>query len=1127
MNDPIVAFLELICVLTPDRSEWRGYSCDTVLMLLCEASTVERKLELEKSIGAPQEATAPSLPIDESGAGDGVLVATPTPGTEAYESEPVVLGTSERFLLFLERLLQSERVSSRTLATEIAVSALERNGQLGKGTSEAARAALVKKLLVALVQRCSDFVPTVRGRALGGVATGLQFLSKSTEGTALLRELLTTEDKSQRVDLRALFRAACLDEKPTARKAALHFFDAMLPIIRTALNLNVCDLAHYFDTSLMASLSADESILVRKSSIASISLLQRVCPLPIICELWVRNVLPLVLDVEASVTERALDELEAAVFNPLIEHAELCAKGKGGDSPMEGLPAVLDRLDSEAVEYLQRGLHCLAKRNEDKVPKKFVMALDQMLTECLRPLPLMEWPVAVWSMLEEVTAIDRSLVHVNQAVDAWVLFSAPATDADGKPARGLGGLAGNAPGKDQTSQQPEVLGTKILHVLENIVPSLSKERSELLMESMCTPLSSLSAPTPLIRGMMMVVSAIDEFWKAKGWYKTKAAERLAWKKKFLSLIQATLGEYVRPDAAEVSIDPQRVCACLFNLGELALQDSSLISHTVVTTVQTIATNTIWRDGLRADTDSTTRGHAFATLGKFCLRKDALAKNSVEMLVMHLTPKESFVVRNNVLIVLGDICNHYTGLVDRFIPHMTDVLRDSNELLRKQASMIIASLLSEDFIKLRGSIMLRFLYVLSDPSPSVRSFVECVFARILHQRNPAIFSQNFLDVLCGLSGFLGLQNFQGAAGNEDFSLQKSPSRRAMIYRFMLSLMTNEQKFNICAQIVTTLLSAFVDSEEKIELPTTIDEPGGQALSDGLSLLCCKEMRICFTTQKAGQDEEAPEGDKASADAARGVLSSILKRNMCENIVPVIVQLKNLMESKRSPFLKHVRHCLREILRDFKDDLEVMLAGDVQLAREIAHDFQAGTEAEEPGDAPAVPISKVAALSGASRRVSLSSMMRTPGGPKTPWMGSTVRKSLEGSPECPGTNGGSVMPKARRLSQQDSGFRSPVRPTMPLTSPAPPLGDADVESPKEPRLPVAAASQEAESQEGGDVADNVVERALQQAERPQSDEPAAKKRRGRPAKGKNAEISETAADAAESQGERTALTTSGGA
>ncbi|CAE8663930.1 unnamed protein product, partial [Polarella glacialis] len=206
---------------------------------------------------------------------------------------------------------------------------------------------------------------------------------------------------------------------------------------------------------------------------------------------------------------------------------------------------------------------------------------------------------------------------------------------------------------------------------------------------------------------------------------------------------------------------------------------------------------------------------------------------------------------------------------------------------------------------------------------------------------------------------------------------------MIYRFMLGLMSSDQKFNVCAQIITTLLAAFVDSEDRIELPATAQEPGGQALSDGLSVLCCKEMRICFTTQRAGQDEDdtADGAEKASAEAARGVLSSILKRNMCENIVPVLVQLKNLMEAKHSPFLGQLRHCLREILRDFKDDLKVMLAGDAQLAREIEFDLQEHDGGRQPeGDhlkavdviLPAQPTK----AGGASRRISLSSMMKSP-------------------------------------------------------------------------------------------------------------------------------------------------------
>jgi len=444
-------------------------------------------------------------------------------------------------------------------------------------------------------------------------------------------------------------------------------------------------------------------------------------------------------------------------------------------------------------------------------------------------------------------------------------------------------------------------------------------------------------------------------------------------------------------------------------------------------------------------------------------------------VLHLNPGESLVVRNNVLVVLGDICSKYTSLVDRFVPHMTDLFRDPGDLLRKQAAMIMASLLSEDFIKFRGLIMLRFIYLLGDPSDAVCNFVECLFARILHSRNATMFSQNFLDVICALNAWHGLANFQGAHGNEDFSLLGSSSRRAKIYRFMLTLMSNDQKFNVCAQIVTTLLAAFVDAEEKIDLPVTTDEPAGQALSDGLALLCCKEMRICFTTQRAGQDEDGEAdgtGDKAGAEAARGVLSSILKRNMCENIVPVLIQLKNLMEARHSPFLRQLRHCLREILRDFKDDLKTMLAGDAQLANEIAFDLQNPNEEDAQCGDNSVAKESIEKLpltnfGGASRRVSLASMMKTPGKNTVPLADiceaaatevAVLSHQVADSP-CPS----SVIPKARhgsmdsvKKSSMGAAVEASPRPLIRRSSHAatPTRERAVVGSPQHvPSLPVA--------------------------------------------------------------------------
>mmetsp|Transcript_72508 Transcript_72508/g.143768 ORF Transcript_72508/g.143768 Transcript_72508/m.143768 type:complete len:1574 (+) Transcript_72508:42-4763(+) len=1109
MDDPILASLELLCMLTPDRSEWRSYAADSVMTLLSHAADVERQLEMiecvntaarrrasvktkdptwnrEMELNDGDEAPQPlALPICEGtdALAEGALVAP-------LDSEPRIVpetpSSSERFIAFLERILESERTSSRVLATELAVTSLERSGQLARRGAEDARVELVRKLLMALLSRCADGVPTVRSRALCGVSSALQNLARPGTFSQLLGKITLQCAHPQYLNLPGMFRAAAADEKPTVRRASLTLFDAVVPLLCDPMGLSDEQVALFFDGKVLASLSADESIMVRKAAISSLALLLRTCPFAkTVCQLWVQNVLPLVLDVETSVVERALDELEATVLNPIAE-STTCMRAK---NEVALLPAVLQQLDSEATEYLQRGLKLLAVRNEGKLPRKFVGALFQWVQECMRPLPLQAWPLAVWSMLEEVTSIDKAggaLAHFDLILDAWRLFSSP-VPVEGKRIRikqgGLGGLeeSGYTGGGQAASGPSEgLLGTKILRVLDNLVLAVPEDQMEDLMGSLCAALASFAAPTCMIRALMCTIERIEDAWKARKVYAQRAQERAAWRSSFLKSIQGMLTEYVTANTgaeAAASITPRRLCGALFTLGELAMMDISVISQGVITQVQTIATNTIWRNGERVETDARARGHAFAALGKFCLRKDVLAKKSVELLVLHLNPGESLVVRNNVLVVLGDICSKYTSLVDRFVPHMTDLFRDPGDLLRKQAAMIMASLLSEDFIKFRGLIMLRFIYLLGDPSDAVCNFVECLFARILHSRNATMFSQNFLDVICALNAWHGLANFQGAHGNEDFSLLGSSSRRAKIYRFMLTLMSNDQKFNVCAQIVTTLLAAFVDAEEKIDLPITTDEPAGQALSDGLALLCCKEMRICFTTQKAGQDEDGEAdgtGDKASAEAARGVLSSILKRNMCENIVPVLIQLKNLMEERHSPFLRQLRHCLREILRDFKDDLKTMLAGDAQLANEIAFDLQNPDGMDPQCDANSVTKESTEKLpltnfGGASRRVSLASMMKTPGKNNCAPLadvcevdateGSVLAHQVAESP-CPG----SVIPKARR-SSMDSVKKSSME-TVLDASPRPLIRTSShaktplrenvlVRSPQHvPSLPVAA-------------------------------------------------------------------------
>ena len=65
------------------------------------------------------------------------------------------------------------------------------------------------------------------------------------------------------------------------------------------------------------------------------------------------------------------------------------------------------------------------------------------------------------------------------------------------------------------------------------------------------------------------------------------------------------------------------------------------------------------------------------------KDEKFAKRFAELFVMHMEPNQPFVVRNNIMVVLGDLCVTYTSLVDRHENFLTDTLRDSKSILRKQ------------------------------------------------------------------------------------------------------------------------------------------------------------------------------------------------------------------------------------------------------------------------------------------------------------------------------------------------------------------------------------------------------------------------------------------------------------
>jgi hypothetical protein len=89
----------------------------------------------------------------------------------------------------------------------------------------------------------------------------------------------------------------------------------------------------------------------------------------------------------------------------------------------------------------------------------------------------------------------------------------------------------------------------------------------------------------------------------------------------------------------------------------------------------------------------------------------------------------------------------------------------------------------------------------------------------------------------------------------------------------------------------------------------------------------------TSSTAGDEQEV-----AVTAATKNILSKLQKKNIIENIVPVIVEFKHFLSVRHSPLLRYLVDYLKEIMSDYKNELEEILTCDPQLAKEIEFDIR---------------------------------------------------------------------------------------------------------------------------------------------------------------------------------------------
>ena len=424
-----------------------------------------------------------------------------------------------------------------------------------------------------------------------------------------------------------------------------------------------------------------------------------------------------------------------------------------------------------------------------------------------------------------------------------------------------------------------------------------------------------------------------------------ATELPQWDSELLAISAHRLEQLVRASwSAEAEA---QVVRCLFSVGELALRGALKPTADAVACVQSLTATSL----SAAPLSNAVRAHAFICLGKLCLRDQPLAKRSLPLLLATLTAAHSTpaAIRNNLLLVLTDLCRTFTALVDPHLPALLACLGDGCALLRRHALLAVCQLVQEDYVKLRTGVLMPLLVALADDDEAVAAVARSSLTHLC-QQHASKMQHVFLDAICFLNGNINLSapTSSASASASVFSLS-SYSRRSIVYDFLCCQLSDESKLLTASKLCQDVLAAVVDGS----LP--LNERTSPVVHDTLTVLASDSMKLHSSAGSKsgaggnGDDEPADDADEPPPQPAQHVaeslkaaksrlLSKLSKRSIVEQVLPVLMELKRRLEAARSPLVRAVLEWMRCLYVEWRSDVVAVLAADRQLAVEMDYDMR---------------------------------------------------------------------------------------------------------------------------------------------------------------------------------------------
>lgn len=130
--------------------------------------------------------------------------------------------------------------------------------------------------------------------------------------------------------------------------------------------------------------------------------------------------------------------------------------------------------------------------------------------------------------------------------------------------------------------------------------------------------------------------------------------------------------------------------------------------------------------------------AVMTLSKFMAVSDVFCKENLSLLFTLLQQSCIPSVRGNVIVTIGDLAVRFPNLIEPWTSHVYDRLHDVHPMVRKQTMTVVAHLVLNDMIKVKGQ-MADIAIRIVDLDQGIRDLAKLLFVELAKKNTNAIYN----------------------------------------------------------------------------------------------------------------------------------------------------------------------------------------------------------------------------------------------------------------------------------------------------------------------------------------------------------------------------------------------------